>query len=252
MLLTFHAARSHRSVCVKYLYSVGMLHPSHAHTPVTIRDAATAAVLRDCPRSGLEVLLLRRHHGHVFAAGADVFPGGAVDVADTDHLDEGRICGCGLTDAAWRMAALRECFEEAGLLFGSGAAELDHNRVAAERRALNEGRRSWQTVVESLGVTPDLAGLIAFARWTTPPDQPKRYATRFYAIAAPAGQAACADGHEMVAAEWVAPADALAEADSGQRWLMLPTRSSLEQLACYDDTAGALADLAAGDADERT
>lgn len=208
-----------------------------AHDPVTIREAATVAVLRDAARGELEVLLLRRHHGHVFGAGADVFPGGAVDAADGELARN-----AGRADGAWRVAALRECFEEAGLLFTT--RELEPERVAAERAALNAGRRDWAGVLEVLGIELDLRAPVAFARWTTPPGPPRRYATRFYALAAPGAQPARADGRETVAAEWIAPQAALAQAEAGARWLMTPTRATLEQLTHYRDTATALAGLA--------
>ncbi|WP_424821230.1 NUDIX hydrolase [Salinisphaera sp.] len=221
----------------------------HPHSPVAIRDAATVVVLRDGAHGGLEVLLLRRHHGHVFGAGADVFPGGAVDAADVALARRYR-AGSRLPDAAWRMAALRECFEEAGMLFTQGV--LDAARVAAARIALNAGRRDWAEVVEALALDIDLTAPIAFARWTTPPGPPKRYATRFYALAAPPGQQARADGRETVAADWIAPAGALAEADAGRRWLMTPTRATLERLAHYRDMTAALAALARGQIDDGT
>jgi glyoxylase-like metal-dependent hydrolase (beta-lactamase superfamily II)/8-oxo-dGTP pyrophosphatase MutT (NUDIX family) len=141
------------------------------------------------------------------------------------------------------MAALRECFEEAGLLFGLPASTMDNRCLAEARAALNAGRRSWLAIIESLGVTVDLNVLVAFDKWTTPAGLPKRFATQFYALVAPAGQAARPDQHEMTAAEWVVPAKALAEADTGQRWLMPPTRATLRKLQRYGDTAGALAGL---------
>lgn len=214
-----------------------MMRAPHPHDSVTIRDAATVAVLRDGARGGLEVLLLRRHHGHVFGAGADVFPGGAVDAADRDLTR-----GAPMADAAWRMAALRECFEEAGILFAASA--LDGARIAAQRAALNAGCCDWAGVIEALAMDIDLAAPVAFAHWTTPPGPPRRYATHFYALAAPPGQQARADGRETVAAEWVAPAVALADAEAGARWLMTPTRATLERLVHYRDTVAALAGLA--------
>ena len=79
---------------------------THPQPPVAIRQAATVAVLADA-RDGLRVLLLRRAASHVFGADADVYPGGAVDAADHHEAS---------ADAAYRRAAIRECFEEAGLL----------------------------------------------------------------------------------------------------------------------------------------
>lgn len=214
---------------------------------MTVRDAATVAVLRDRPGVGLEVLLLRRHQGHVFGAGADVFPGGAVDAADARCARLQRVRGGALTDAAWRVAALRECFEEAGLLIGTPGTAPDPDAIIAQRDALNAGHSDWSTVIEALDMRLDLDGPVAFAHWTTPPGAPKRYATQFYAVAAPAGQIARADGRETVAAAWIAPARALAEASANRRQLMPPTRATLERLTRYNDTATALAKLEPAD-----
>lgn len=224
-----------------------MIESTHLQAPVTVRDAATVAVLRDRADGGLEVLLLRRHHEHVFGADADVFPGGAVDAADARVAGQPCVRGGGLVDAAWRMAVLRECFEEAGLLIGTSGARLDSGAVAAQRGALNAGDRDWSTVIEALGAQLDLHAPVAFACWTTPPGAPKRYATQFYAVAAPAWQIPRPDGRETVAAEWITPDRALAEAGRNQRWLMPPTRATLERLTRYADAATALAALARAD-----
>lgn len=215
----------------------------HPQSTVAIRDAATVVVLRD-DGGALEVLLLRRHHRHVFGAEADVFPGGAVDAADIELTR-----AAGLPDGAARMAGLRECFEEAGLLFAAPA--IDAGLSSAWRAELNGGRSDWAGVIAALGLRLNLLAPLAFASWTTPPGRPRRYATRFYAITAPAGQIASADGRETVAAEWVRPKAALAEADAGRRWLMTPTRATLERLTYYGDTASALAGLAWGNRHDR-
>lgn len=207
---------------------------------VAVRNAATVALLRD-GASGLEVLLLRRHPGHVFAANAHVFPGGACDPADDHVLPAGENGALG--DASFRVAAIRECFEEAGLLVsvrGALPAEPDRRRL---RAALNTGRIGWGDLIARSGLSMTLDQLVYFADWTTPAGAPKRYATRFYAAMAPADQTAEADGSETVCARWIRPAEALIEADAGRRHLMLPTRETLRALADYSDAASALTGL---------
>lgn len=221
----------------------------NSRQPVAIRDAATVVVMRDGAGGNLEVLLLRRNDSLVFAGGADVFPGGSVAGDDGGAMPGLNVNGASLGDAAWRMAALRECFEEAGLLFDVRNITCDPRQVAIQRQALNAGEQSWPGVLKTLDVEVDLTSLVAFSQWTTPPGFPRRFATRFYALVAPEGQQARPDGQEMVAADWVTPTRALAEAGAGQRRLMIPTRATLEQLDGYANTAAALKGLSLGKAD---
>ena len=207
---------------------------THPQPPVAIRQAATVAVLADA-RDGLRVLLLRRAASHVFGADADVYPGGAVDAADHHEAS---------ADAAYRRAAIRECFEEAGLLVALTAEPAGSAAdIAATRAALCAGEIDWRECCCRLALSFEADALVAFAHWTTPAGAPKRYATQFYAVAAPAGQIATADGEETTQAEWVLPSKALAEARAGQRLLMAPTRATLEQLVGFDSVATALAGL---------
>ena len=219
--------------------------PHVSESPVAVRRAATVAVLADAT-DGLRVLLLRRAASHVFGAGADVYPGGAVDAAD-DEMD-----ATPGTDAAFRQAAIRECFEEAGLLVAlADGPRVNTAEQARLRRALCANSMDWSHCIEALGVRFAPARLLAFANWTTPVGAPKRYATQFYAVAAPAGQIARADGDETVAAAWVTPTAALAEARAGTRYLMTPTQATLQQLAGFATVADALAGLAGPDENDK-
>lgn len=225
-------------------------------TAPAVREAATVALLRDGD-DGLEVLLLRRHGAHVFGANAHVFPGGAVDAADGAAALAAR-CDAGIDYAeaclgttgravAYWMAAVRECFEEAGMLVGCHPNGADGRGPpadwAGERDALNAGRRDWPQVVERLDLRFRLDELVYFAIWITPPGPPKRYATRFFAALAPSGQTAMSDGHETTRAWWAQPADALARQARGEIMLMTPTRATLSQLCDYEDAESALAGL---------
>lgn len=216
---------------------------THANDRIVVREAATLALLRDAD-DGLEVLLLRRHPGHVFAANACVFPGGACDAGDSEAL--GQVAsGAGLADAAYRIAAIRECFEEAGLLVALSGTLPNVDACSRLRRALNAGELSWQDLLAQTGLQMALPQLLPFASWTTPVGAPKRYATRFFAAIAPADQIAEADGAETVSARWLRPAEALIDADTGRRHLMRPTRATLEILTQFEDAQSALAGLAA-------
>ncbi|WP_353247443.1 NUDIX hydrolase [Salinisphaera sp. T31B1] len=220
---------------------------------MTIREAATVALLRDrCAQ--LEVLLLRRHSAHVFAANAYVFPGGAVDRADGDAGLAARVAGgleyaeaclgdTGAPTAYW-TAAIRECFEEAGMLIACEAGHVEADRHRRLRDALNNGDMPWAAVIDALDLTFHLERLVYFSHWTTPAGAPKRYSTRFFAAHAPVGQQALCDGSETIQAWWARPADALAACERGEIHLMTPTRATLRRLAGYADASAALDGLA--------
>lgn len=218
---------------------------------MTVRDAATTALLRNGADSGLEVLLLRRHASHVFGANAYVFPGGALDAEDGEADLRMRCHGgvelieeaVGDNGFALAMAAIRECFEEAGLLVACTAqAEITSARRDALRLALNTQKASWAAIVREMDLRFNLDDLAFFAHWTTPAGPPKRYSTRFFAAAAPPGEARC-DGLETTHVWWAPPAQAVAAHDRGEIELMTPTRATLESLAGYADADTALGAL---------
>lgn len=221
---------------------------------IAVRDAATTVLLRDTDGGathGLETLLLRRHGNHVFGANAYVFPGGAIDAADDDPAlaarCQGRVvqarAGLGTHELAASMAAIRECFEEAGLLVGCAAQRADTASLEAMRTALNAQTQTWAQVAEALDLCFSLDALLYFAQWTTPVGPPKRYATRFFAAAAPPGEATC-DGYETTHVWWAPPADALAARQRGEIELMPPTSSTLAWLCDYSTVDTALEGLA--------
>ena len=225
---------------------------------VRIRQAATVALLRD-GADGLEVLLLRRHGGHVFGANAYVFPGGAVDAADSgavfaarsaSGLEYAERCidtqtetGDSTNAAAYWTAAIRECFEEAGVLIACDCGDLAADRVLSARTALNAGTRHWADVIEDLDLRFRLDELIYFAHWTTPAGMPKRYSTRFFAARSPSAQSALCDGLETTHVWWARPHEAVAAHERGEIHMMTPTRSTLDRLCDYGDVATALVEL---------
>jgi 8-oxo-dGTP pyrophosphatase MutT (NUDIX family) len=231
---------------------------SAPHGPVPVRAAATVLVLRDAA-GGLEVLMLQRARRAVFAAGAYVFPGGAVDPSDgapelaercrgmTDELASARL---GLTSGglAFYAAAVRECFEESGILLAersdgspAGADDAGCRRLAAGRRALNAGAATFDQVCrgESLVLTTDR--MEYFSHWITPAGAPRRFDTRFFVAEAPAGQAAVHDEGETIASRWIRPADALSLHAEGTFDLLLPTLENLTALGRFGSVAEVLA-----------
>ncbi|MCU0944014.1 MAG: NUDIX domain-containing protein [Rubritepida sp.] len=188
--------------------------------PVTPRPAATLLLLRD-GRAGLEVLMVARTREVDFAAGALVFPGGRVEAEDAALAPPGDPLG------TFRIAAIRESWEECGLLLaapGAAAAPGPFGTHLAER-----------------GLRPAHEALVHFAHWITPAHSPKRFDTHFFLAPAPEGQQAVHDGREAVEALWLPPAAALAEAEAGRRTLVFATRMNLQRLAAHDSVAAALA-----------
>ncbi|PTS87563.1 MULTISPECIES: NUDIX hydrolase [unclassified Caulobacter] len=209
-----------------------------------ILPAATVLLLRDAP--AFEVLMVKRHHQIDFAAGALVFPGGKSHGGDEDPRWRDMATGwdaVGEDGAALRIAAIREAYEEAGVLLARRPdGEFYAGEAAVEvRAAVAEDRVSFMEVIADLGLKLDLAALTIFARWITPRMMPKRFDTWFYAAHAPGAQQAICDGHEAVDAEWIAPGQALDLAAAGARKVIFPTRMNLQLLAESQNPADAIA-----------
>src|ERR1700679_4299297 len=201
---------------------------------VPILPAATILLLRDDP---FDVLMVKRHHQIDFPAGALVFPGGKTHAGDDDPRWEERCLGWGGAlphKRPLRIAAIREAYEEAGILL---ARHLDRaplrgdERATAARDDIGRDRRPFIDLIVELDLYLDLEALSVFARWITPPISPRRFDTWFYVARAPAEQLAVCDGSETVDAEWIAPAEALRLGEIGERTVIFPTRMNLKLLA---------------------
>ncbi len=240
--------------------------PRPAFDAVEVKDAATVVLVRDGDR-GPEVAMLRRRLESGFVPGAYVFPGGAVDAEDRDPRWANRCVGHDDTSAsavlgtvagglAYWVAAIRECFEEAGLFLahraGGRALDLtpdggaDADRFDEHRRRVDDGHTALFDVVEGEDLHLPVGDLHYFARWITPELAPRRYDTRFFVGRAPDDQVLRHDGDETIAALWVRPADALARNTAGDFELIRPTQHSLEILSHYPDADAVLAAAAAG------
>ena len=204
------------------------------------RPAATILLLRDGP-AGIEVFMVVRHHAIEFAAGALVFPGGRVEesdhdlAADTDHCPNPD--GLETEALAFRIAAIRETFEECGILLArpSGSDDLIDGDTLLRledqhRTALNAGSIGFDAVLGSEGLVPAPDLLVHFAHWITPAQQPKRYDTHFFLAAAPPEHLASHDGREAVESIWITPAQALADTEAGRFKLVFATAKNLEKL----------------------
>jgi 8-oxo-dGTP pyrophosphatase MutT (NUDIX family) len=206
------------------------------------RRASTVALLRTAASGAVEVLLTHRPTTMAFGPGLHVFPGGAVDAGDATGplarrsvVDEGGLATAWAGDLeprtamAHAVAAIRELYEEAGVLLASHA-----DGSAVDARVVLEAA-AHGTAIESLADRLDLVlrtdWLVPLSRWVTPPvDVPRRYDTRFFVGALPAGATVAAHAHEVAAHEWTTPADALARFAAREIDLWPPTAVTLAQL----------------------
>jgi 8-oxo-dGTP pyrophosphatase MutT (NUDIX family) len=223
---------------------------------VQIRDAATVMLVRDDVDGGLEVFMLRRNLNSDFVGGAYVFPGGAVDEADR-HDDLEAICD-GRTDAecsellgiergglAYWVAAVRECFEEAGVLLARKPDEAVVSfadpdvaaRFQSHRDAVNAGELRLVDLCEQEGFVIDAGAIHYFSHWITPEGPPRRYDTRFFVAAAPPGQVPLHDDGETIANTWIRPQTALDEHKAGRLDLIFPTIRSLQAIGRFSTAA---------------
>lgn len=196
--------------------------------PVEPRPAATVCLARSTTRR-FEVLLLQRPVESRFAAGAHVFPGGTVDPEDSsaEAIDQVKDGTAGEPQAVF--AALREAFEETGLLPAAAAASAASLRAArARRESLLDGSLTFVELLAESGVRLDASAVVYFSRWITPVQFSRRYDTRFFLARHPGGEPELTREHTAFA--WLDPADALARFAAGRLPMLFPTRTTLELL----------------------
>ncbi|MGV9825204.1 NUDIX hydrolase [Gordonia sp. NPDC003429] len=210
-----------------------------------LRDAATVVLVRDGV-SGVEVFLQRRVQQMAFAGGMTVFPGGGVDVRDSD------------ADPAWTgpdarwwaarfsttpdlaqalvCAAVRETFEECGVLLASRAdgTFADPASLRDDRDALVAKEFSFAEFLRRRELTLRADLLRPLAHWITPKNEKRRYDTRFFLAAVPAGQTPDDATSEAEVARWAGARDALAAWESGKHFLLPPTWAQLTEVARFD------------------
>jgi len=212
---------------------------STTREPVPAIPSATVLLIRD-GSEGLEVFMVQRHHQVDFAMGALVFPGGKVDPVDAEPSLRER-CDAepdSKDERVVRVAAIRETFEESGILLArlrpSGelvAGERLRMIESRHRDALNHGQITLGEIADAEDLTLACDLLVPFAHWITPELAPKRFDTHFFLVTAPRDQVALHDGRESVDSTWTTPAAALADADAGRCTIVFPTRLNLMKLA---------------------
>lgn len=196
--------------------------------PVEPRPAATICLARPTTRR-FEVLLLQRPLASRFAAGAHVFPGGTIDPDDASPEALDRVEGESAGGPPALFAAVREAFEETGLLpAATGASAAALRAARAGRARLLEGSVTFAELLAASGVRLAADEAAYFSRWITPVQFSRRYDTRFFLARHPGGEPALTREHTEYA--WLDPTDALARFAAGRLPMLFPTRTTLELL----------------------
>ena len=220
--------------------------PRAASTILLLRDSVTA-------KGEIEVFMMVRHYEIDFNSGALVFPGGSVDKGDQEIIADPALYaggeGLDAVTLGFRIAAIRETFEESGILLARPRGSkvlVDAKRAgeiaAAHRADLCENKISFLKVLADNGMVLALDLLVPYAHWITPEGMPKRFDTWFFLAAAPPEQAGAHDGKESTDSIWVSPREALAGGESGRFKLPFPTTRNLIRLGKQASVQAALED----------
>jgi len=208
--------------------------------PAEPRPASTLILLRKTDTHPLQTLMVVRQETIAFAGGAIVFPGGRVDDRDHAHarLED---------DDAFRIAAIRETFEECGILlaYDRASGAMVPRQAARElteqyRHAVSKGELAFADMLCDAGLVAATDRLVPFAHWITPPSRPKRFDTHFFVAAYAEDQHVAHDDGEVTKAVWIAPAQLLADALEDKYKLVFATRMNVERLAAFASVDAAL------------
>lgn len=216
---------------------------------IPIRPAATVLLVRDASR-GMEVFMLRRTLSAVFASGMYVFPGGRVD--DVDGTDAMSKCCAGRDDTeasallrvpkgglAFWVAAIRECFEEAGVLLATHNATgqvvqftdpTTASRFADARHCIHDGNLSLIDLCRQEDLTLVTGDIHYVSNWITPLGERRRFDTKFFLARAPEAQEPLHDDKETIDSLWVRPEEALEKCEAGELAMLPPTIGNLHFL----------------------
>lgn len=232
-----------------------MLDFDSSRAAVPPKDAATVVLMRDRDEGGFEVFFVKRSAGSKFMGGAYVFPGGKVDATDSD-VSGLRVVGrtpAGAAEAlaessnadaaiGFFIAALRETFEEAGVLLAS----IDNVDVLPELRKKLLAGATFASVVNEANATLRVDALVPLSRWVTPTAESRRFDARFFMARAPNNQVAMHDNYETTESAWLTPAEALRRAERLEILLPPPTLRTLELIRNLKSVDEAIATCGAG------
>ena len=218
---------------------------------VPVRFAATVMLIDDRP--DLQVFMMERNAKTVFAGGMWVFPGGAVD--DTDQpelfesisihrsdLDASKLLGLDHGGLSFYVAAIREAFEEAGILLALHkddhrnleiSNDQDKARYAIYRDQVNTDSEAFIKLIEKEQLILDVKQMHYVARWITPEGPPRRFDARFFISRMPSFQTPVHDNSELVHSAWFSPKEILEKFDQGEMVLMSPTLRMVRNLAKF-------------------
>lgn len=211
--------------------------PSPASRASEPRPSATVALIRE-GENAPQLLMLRRHAGSAFGD-VYVFPGGVLDACDAKVRDccgavdgaQASVC-LGVADALdYYSAAIREVFEETGVLLAQGGTEAAETSRDGDRRRLISGELSWDCFLREHRLSLASDRLHYFAHWVTPEGEPRRFSTRFFLAAMPEGQQASHDGGELTDSCWMMAAEVLEAQRAGRMRLIFPTYRTLKDIA---------------------
>src|SRR5215831_20157417 len=197
-----------------------------ATPPVTPKDAAAMILLRD--PDDPKVFWVKRGKTLAFMANYHAFPGGQ---RDADDAEVPILNAENLPDAQMRVTAIREIFEETGVLIARGVENLSAERRAAMRDELHSGQASFKELLERENLTLDANLVIEAPRWVTPATSPRRYNTRFFAAWLPKGQETEVIPGELEAGEWLRPKEALQKWIDGDCVIVTPIFCAIQALA---------------------
>jgi len=219
-----------------------MPEPDRVSNIATPRPAATVLLLRD-GAGGIEVFMQVRHQDMKFASGALVFPGGRVDPEDYVLASDAELspatAGPDGLAGALRVAAIRETFEESGVLLARPRGETA--LISGERmRDLPPGTHGFAQMLTNARLVLAADLLVHFAHWITPVHNPRRFDTHFFALAAPLDQLGTHDGTESVESMWITPHEVVAGSEAGRFKLVFATLMNLKRLDRYSTVADAL------------
>ena len=224
--------------------------------PITLRPSAAVVLLREAEHDGLTLCMVRRHAQSGHMPGVYVFPGGTVAASDRELEQRRELWAClpGEEElplgGGFYAAALRECFEEAGVLlaYRNGVSlDLSNGEAAGfsgYRMALNQGQISLPTIVDTERLTLANDQLLHWSHWVTPSTSPKRFDTHFFLAEMPAAQRLAHDTIETSEGIWITAEDALARNAQGNFPLVYATERQLAQLTGLRTVAEARARFA--------
>ena len=235
---------------------------------VQIRPAATVMLIDDRP--DLQVFMMERHANTVFAGGMWVFPGGSVDANDDSSefqaisihrsdAEASKLMGLQVGGLAYYIAAIREAFEEAGILLAlqkDTFQPLDlsnpdvEKRFQQHRNDINDSNRNFIEIIKDENLIMDAGDMHYIARWITPAGPPRRFDARFFIARIPTNQTPIHDDGELVHSKWISPKEILRRAEAEEMVLMSPTLRMVKNLALFDSARQVIESAAANQIDE--